>query len=81
MFRVKSLAMGSFSVWCEDDVDAVHAKRIAFRAALGLRRTIGRFFLLLAFALALLEGIQVVQDVVPHFFQVFRHAVARIFFL
>ena len=73
---------GSFLVIVsKNDIDTVNAEGIAFRTALSLGRTIGRLFVLLRFSLALLEGVQIIQQMVPHLFEVLRDAGAGIFFL
>jgi hypothetical protein len=64
----------------QNHIHGIDPERIAFhafhsRAAATFR---GR---LVFFALAFLERLQIVQDVVPHFFQIFRNRGARIFFL
>src|SRR6185437_16375911 len=64
----------------EDYVDSVDAEGIALGALRPLAAPAFRGRLLL-FALALLERIQIVQDVVPHFLEVFRHLRARVFLL
>ncbi len=62
-------------------VHAINAERIALRTGLRLGQSIRRLFLVFPFPLALFEGIQIVQQVMADFFEIFRHARAGIFFL
>ncbi len=65
----------------ENDVHAVHPERIALRTTLRLRQTVRRLFIVFAFALALLEGVEIVQKMVAHFFEIFGDVWAGVFFL
>ena len=65
----------------KNDVDAVNAERIALRSSLRFGQPVRSFFVVLAFAFALLERIEIIEEMVANFFEVFRNTVAGIFFL
>ena len=65
----------------QNDVHAVHAEGIALRTSLRLGQTVRCLFVVFAFALALLEGVEIIEKMVAHFFEVFGDALAGVFFL
>ena len=65
----------------ENNVYAVDAKGIALRAARGLRQTVGRLFIVFAFALAFLERIEIIEKMMADFFEIFGDVWPGVFFL
>src|SRR5882762_551978 len=65
----------------ENDVHAVHPERIALRTSLRLGQAVRRLFVVFAFALALLKGVEIVEKMVPHFLEIFGNVWAEVFFL
>ena len=64
----------------EDHVHAVNAEWIAL-LPLNARATSAFRWRLLVLTLALLEGLEIVEDVVANFFEILRHLLVRVFFL
>src|SRR5207245_10893090 len=65
----------------KNDVHAIHPKGIALRTGLRFGQTVRRFFIMFAFTLALLEGVEIVEKVVAHFLEVIGDAATGILFL
>src|SRR5437667_12480373 len=65
----------------ENDIHAVYAKRITLRTSLRLGQTVGCLFVVFAFALALLEGVEIIEKMVSHFFEIFGDVWTGVFFL
>ncbi len=67
----------------QQHVDAVDAERIAVRTSAASATSFGngRRAVVLFFAFAFLEGIEVVEDIVAHFFEIFGDLRHGIFFL
>ncbi len=63
------------------DVYAVHAEGIALRTGWRLGQTVGSLFVVFTFTLALLEGVEIVEKMVAHFFEIFGDVWTGVFFL